>query len=380
MADRVRAVVLREPGAAVAVEEVDLSEPRDDEILVRVAAAGVCRSDLHFADGILGEGRWPMVLGHEGAGVVEGVGKNVTRVAAGDRIAFSFVPACGGCRPCRSGRPNLCEAAGRAALRGRLLDGTSRLRLDGADLQHCLLTSCFAERAVLAEAGAIPLPDGIPLWQAALLGCGVMTGVGAVRNTARVQPGETACVVGCGGVGLHVIAGARLVGASAIVAVDRDPAKLELARRRGATHALDVGEGPRTVRKLTDGGVDYAFEVVGLPETIRFAWDALRPGGSAVVVGLAGRGVEISLPAIEFLSEKSVLGCYYGSADIAADLPELVQLVVDGQLELGEVVSHFTELDGVQDALERLRAGEGARTIVVLDPELAEAPATTAPA
>jgi S-(hydroxymethyl)glutathione dehydrogenase/alcohol dehydrogenase len=358
----------------VTVAQVELAPPRDDEVLVRVAAAGVCRSDLHFAEGILGEGRWPMVLGHEGAGVVEEVGSDVTRVVPGDRVAFSFVPACGDCRPCRSGRPNLCETAGRAALRGTLLDGTSRLRFDGQELQHCLLTSCFAEHAVLAEAGAITLSDGVPLWQAALLGCGVMTGIGAVRNTARVQPGETVCVVGCGGVGLHVVAGARLAGASAIVAVDRDPEKLELARRRGATEALDTSVGPRAVRRLTDGGVDWAFEVVGLPETIRFAWDTLHAGGSAVVVGLAGRGVEVSLPAIEFLSEKSLLGCYYGSSDIAVELPELVRLVVEGKLDLGDVVSHFTDLDGVQEALDRLRAGEGARTIVVVDPELADAP------
>jgi S-(hydroxymethyl)glutathione dehydrogenase / alcohol dehydrogenase len=370
----VKAVVLHEPHVAVAVEDVELAAPQDDEIVVRVAAAGVCRSDLHFAEGILGERRWPMVLGHEGAGVVESVGAGVSRAAPGDRVAFSFVPACGRCGPCLSGRPNLCEAAGRAALRGTLLDGTSRLRLDGDELQHCLLTSCFAERAVLAEAGAIPLPDGIPLWQAALLGCGVMTGVGAVRNTARVQPGDAVCVVGCGGVGLHVIAGARLAGAAAIVAVDRDLAKLELARKRGATHSLDAAEGPRAVRKLTDGGVDYAFEVVGIPETIRFAWDTLRPGGNAVVVGLAGRGVEVSLPAIEFLSEKSILGCYYGSANVAVELLELVRFVADGELELGEVVSHFTDLAGVQDALDRLRRGEGARTIVVVDSELADAP------
>ena len=368
-----RAVVLREPGS-VAVKDVELAPPRADEVLVRVVAAGVCRSDLHFTDGVLGEGRWPMVLGHEGAGVVEAVGEKVTRVTPGDRVAFSFVPACTRCRMCLSGRPNLCEKAGRAALHGSLLDGTSRLRLDGAELQHCLLTSCFAEHAVLAEAGAIPLPDGIPLWQAALLGCGVMTGVGAVRNTARVEAGESVCVVGCGGVGLHVIAGARLAGASAIVAVDLDPGKLGLARRRGATHVVQAEEGPGAVRKLTEGGVDHAFEVVGLPETIRFAWDALRPGGSAVVVGLAGRGVEVSLPAIEFLSEKSILGCYYGSANIAVELPELVSLAADGTLELGDVVSHFTDLDGVQGALDRLRAGEGARTIVLVDPEQADAP------
>jgi S-(hydroxymethyl)glutathione dehydrogenase/alcohol dehydrogenase len=375
---RIRAAVLREPGSPVVTETVELDPPRDDEVLVRVAAAGVCRSDLHFAEGELGAGRWPMVLGHEGAGVVEEAGARVTHVAPGDRVAFCFVPACGQCSFCRSGRPNLCAAAGSAALRGSMLDGTSRLRSeDGSGLQHCLLTSCFAERAVVAAAGAVPLPDFVPLWQAALLGCGVITGVGAVRNTARVRIGESVCVVGCGGVGLQVVAGARLAGASPIVAVDRDPAKLELALRRGATHAVDASDGAahRAVRRLTEGGADYAFEVVGLPETIRLAWDSLRPGGTAVVVGLAAKGVEVSLPAIEFLSEKSILGCYYGSANVSVELPELVRLVGDGRLELAEVVSHFTDLDGVEPALERLREGEGARTIVVLDPEAAEAPA-----
>jgi S-(hydroxymethyl)glutathione dehydrogenase/alcohol dehydrogenase len=364
---RIHAAVLREPGTPVRVEEVELDEPKDDEVLVRVAAAGVCHSDVRFADGALGEGRWPMVLGHEGAGVVESVGAAVTHVRPGDRVAFCFVPACGSCVRCREGKPNLCERAAVATLKGTLLDGTSRL----GELQHCLLTSCFAERAVVSAAGAIPLPDTIPLWQSALLGCGVVTGVGAVRNTARVREGESVCVVGCGGVGLQVVAGARLAGAAPIVAVDRDASKLELALRRGATHAVDAAEGPRAVKRLTGGGVDHAFEVVGRPETIRFAWDVLHPGGVATVVGLAERGAEVSLPAIEFLSEKSIRGCYYGSSNVAVDLPELVQLVVDGKLELADVVSHFTDLDGVEEALGRLRRGEGARTIVVIDAELA---------
>jgi S-(hydroxymethyl)glutathione dehydrogenase/alcohol dehydrogenase len=364
---RIRAAVLREPGAPVRVEEVELDEPRDDEALVRVAAAGVCHSDVRFADGALGKGRWPMVLGHEGAGVVESVGKDVAHVRPGDRVAFCFVPACGTCVRCAEGKPNLCERAAVATLKGTLLDGTSRL----GELQHCLLTSCFAERAVVSGAGAIPLPDTVPLWQAALLGCGVVTGFGAVRNAARVQPGESVCVVGCGGVGLQVVAAARHAGASPIVAVDRDPAKLELALGRGATDAVDAAEGPKAVKKLTGGGVDHAFEVVGRPETMRFAWDVLHPGGAATVVGLAERGAEVSLPAIEFLSEKTIRGSYYGSSDVAAELPQLAQLVADGRLELADVVSHFTDLDGVEEALERLRRGEGARTIVVVDSELA---------
>jgi S-(hydroxymethyl)glutathione dehydrogenase / alcohol dehydrogenase len=374
----VRAAVLREPGQPVRTEEVVLDDPRPDEVLVRVAAAGVCRSDLHFADGDLGDDRWPMVLGHEGAGVVESVGADVTHVGPGDHVAFCFVPPCGSCRRCREGRPNLCELAALATLKGTLLDGTSRLQLvDGSPLQHCLLTSCFAERTVVPAAGAIKLPDEVPLWQAALLGCGVVTGVGAVRNTAGVRIGESVCVVGCGGVGLQVVAAARLAGAATIVAVDRDPAKLELARGRGATHTVEAGDdgrrNAREIKKLTEGGVDHAFEVVGLPQTIRLAWDALHPGGTATVVGLAARGVEVALPAIEFLSEKSIRGCFYGSANVAVELPELVKLVADGRLELADVVSHFTDLDGVEDALGRLRSAEGARTIVVVDSDLAGA-------
>jgi Zn-dependent alcohol dehydrogenase len=364
---RIRAAVLHEPGD-VRVEDVELAPPKAGEVLVRIAAAGVCHSDVHLADGALGSGRWPMVLGHEGAGVVEAVGDGVTHVRPGDHVAFCFVPACGACRACRAGRPNLCEPAGERGFAGMLMDGTSRLSLDGETLQHGLMIACFAEHAVVDAAAAVPLPPELPLWQAALLGCGVVTGIGAVRNTARVQPGESVCVIGCGGVGLQVVAGARLAGADPIVAVDRDPAKLELALHRGATHAAGSAE---EVRAISGGGVDHAFEVVGRPETMRLAWDALRSGGTAVVVGLAPKGVEVALPAIEFLSEKGIVGCYYGSANVAEDLPALVELVADGRLDLGEVVSHVAGLDGVGEALDRLRRGEGVRTILLIDEALA---------
>jgi S-(hydroxymethyl)glutathione dehydrogenase/alcohol dehydrogenase len=373
---RTRAAVLREPGAPIVVEEVELAPPGEREVLVRVAAAGVCHSDVHLADGALGRGRWPIVLGHEGAGVVEAVGAGVTHVRPGDRVVFCFVPACGSCRTCRAGRPNLCEPAGARSVAGTLMDGSSRLRLsDGTVLQHGLMIACFAEHAVVDAAAVVPLPLDLPLWQAALLGCGVVTGIGAVRNAARVRAGESVCVIGCGGVGLHVVAGARLAGAEPIVAVDRDPAKLELALRRGATHAVDA-QGADAVLDLTGGGVDHAFEVVGNPETIRLAWDVLRPGATAVVVGLSPQGVEVALPAIEFLSEKAIKGCYYGSADVAAELPQLAELVAEGRLELDDVVSHVAGLDGVEEALGRLRRGEGARTILVVDRSLAgETPA-----
>ncbi len=364
-----RAAVLREPGQPVGVETVLLDPPRRDEVLVRVGAAGVCHSDLHLADGRLGAGRWPMVLGHEGAGVVVAVGAGVHAPAPGDRVVFSL-PACGACPPCRSGQRTLCETAATCGVGGNLLDGTSRLRTaEGTTLQHGLMIACFAEFAVVPAAGAIRLPGEVPLWQAALLGCGVITGIGAVKR-ARVQPGARACVIGCGGVGLQVIAGLRLAGAGQIIAVDRHPEKLDRARRRGATHVIDasgVAEVALAVLDLSGGGVEQAFEVVGSAATIRLAWDVLRPGGTATVVGLAPRGVEVSLPAIEFLSEKTVTGCYYGSTDPHTAIGELVALVRDGRLDLGDVVSHMASLQDVEAALERLRREEGARSIVVID-------------
>src|SRR6478672_2136800 len=337
-----RAAVLREPGKPVAIETVLLDPPKRGEVLVRVAAAGVCHSDVHLADGLLGVGRWPMVLGHEGAGVVTSVGEGVTTVAPGDHVAFCFVPSCGACEACRAGNATLCETAGRNGVAGMLMDGTSRLHaLDGSVLQHGLMVACFAEYAVVPAAGAVPLPAAIPLWQAALLGCGVVTGIGAV-NRAPLRVGDRVCVIGCGGVGLQVIAGARLAGAGTIIAVDTDPDKLELALRRGATHAVPAGSGSGStdvvgeVLAVSGGGVEHAFEVVGSPVTIRQAWDVLRPGGTATVVGLAPVGVEVSLPAIEFLAEKTITGSYYGSTDVHAALGQLVQLVLDGRLDVSD--------------------------------------------
>jgi len=372
---RIRAAVLHEPRTPLVLEEVELAPPRDDEVLVRVAAAGVCHSDVRLADGELGDGRWPLVMGHEGAGVVEGVGASVTHVAPGDHVGFCIVPACRACEECRAGRFHLCIPAGEHGPRGVLMDGTSRLSLPaGTPLQHALMTACFAERTVVPAAGAVPLPRELPLWQASLLGCGVVTAFGAVRNVARVQPGESAAVIGCGGVGLQVIAALRLAGADPIVAVDLAPEKLELALARGATHAVESGspETAARVALITGGrGVDRAFEVVGVPQTMRLAWDCLRPGGTAVVVGLAAKGVEVALPAIEFLSDKGIRGSYYGSGDAAADLPDLAELALRGELDLAGVVTAIEPLDAVNDALDRLRHGEGARTVLILDEELA---------
>lgn len=373
----VRAAVLHESPMPLVVEEVRLERPRAGEALVRVAAAGVCHSDLHLAEGHLGHGRWPTVPGHEGAGVVEEVGAGVGHVAPGDPVAFCFVPSCGTCLQCLAGRRNLCRTAADRSRAGTLLDGTSRLSLaDGRPLKHFNFVSCFAERCVVPAASAVPIPPALPMWQAALIGCAVVTGVGAVRHAARVRPGQSVAVVGCGGVGLQVIAGARLAGAHPIVAVDRHPAKLERALAAGASHALDSerDDPVSATLALTGIGVDHAFEVVGRPETVRLAWDLLRPGATAVVVGVVPRGVEVSVPGIELLAEKGLKGSYYGSGDPAADLAELARLAADGLLDLAVGISDLTDLDGIEAAFDRLRRGDGAaRTVVILDPALAGA-------
>jgi S-(hydroxymethyl)glutathione dehydrogenase / alcohol dehydrogenase len=371
---RIRAAVLSEPRQPLVIEEVELAPPRDDEVLVRVAAAGVCHSDVRLADGELGAGRWPMVMGHEGAGVVEAVGAAVTHVAPGDHVGFCIVPACRACAECTAGRFHLCLPAGENGPRGVLMDGTSRLsRADGTVLQHALMTACFAEYTVVAGHTAVPLPRELPLWQASLLGCGVVTAFGSVRNAARVEAGESAAVIGCGGVGLQVIAALRLAGAYPIVAVDLDPSKLDLALARGATDTVESGSAATAARvvRITGRGADHAFEVVGRPDTMRLAWDCLRPGGTAVVVGLAPHGVEVALPAIEFLSDKGIRGSYYGSGDAASDLPRLAELALSGELDLASVVTSVEPLEAVDDALDRLRRGEGARTVLIIDRELA---------
>jgi S-(hydroxymethyl)glutathione dehydrogenase / alcohol dehydrogenase len=382
---QMRACVLREPGS-LGTETVTLAAPKLGEVRVRMAAAGVCHSDLSLADGKLGEGRWPMVLGHEGAGVIDALGPGVSDELLGARVVLAMIVPCGQCESCRRGNRTLCEPAGARSYDGVLSDdgtltsytGSSRLTgQDGETLQHGISVACFAEYVVVPAAAVVPVPDSVPLWLASLIGCGVVTGFGAVSQAARVQIGERVCVIGCGGVGLQAITAAKIAGAGQVIAVDLQPEKLEQARQLGATHTV-LSDGPdpaAEVRELSSGGVDHAFEVVGLPVTMRLAWDTLRPGGAAVVVGLAARGAEVSLPAIEMLSEKRIIGSYYGSGDPGLSLRTLIGLADDGRLNLAEVVSHRIELDGIGEAFERLRHGEGNRSVVIINPELAEASA-----
>jgi S-(hydroxymethyl)glutathione dehydrogenase/alcohol dehydrogenase len=362
-----QAAVLWQPGAPVEILDVELAPPGEGEVLVRIAACGVCASDLHVVDGDLPE-TLPIVLGHEGSGVVVETGPGVEGLREGDHVVLALAPSCGECGACLRGRPRLCELAVRMSRTGGLADGTSRISIDGTTLHHFNGVSSFAEYAVVPESAAVPIRTDVPLQTASLVGCSALTGVGAVLNTAGVEAGSSVVVFGCGGVGLNVVQGARLAAADPIVAVDTRPEKLELAGRLGATETLLAGrdvDAARAVRKLTGGGADYAFEAIGLEETVRQAWTAVRPGGTAVVVGLMPKGSTLTIDPWGFIAEKTIKGCFLGSSTLDVDVPRLVDLYAEGKLELDGLVSRRLPLAELPDAFDRLRAGEAVRQIVV---------------
>ncbi|HJU52722.1 MAG TPA: alcohol dehydrogenase catalytic domain-containing protein [Acidimicrobiia bacterium] len=339
------------------LEEIELSAPGPGEVEVELRAAGVCHSDLHLALGHLGRRRFPTVLGHEGAGVVRTVGSEVRSVAPGDHVAFCFLPACGECRQCRRRQANLCEPGSRAAFSGTMLDGSFRMyRGDGSPLQQFLTVGAFAERTVVPEQSVVKMPPAVGFADAALLGCAVVTGFGAVRNKARVRAGDRVAVIGSGGVGLQVIAAAAAAGAEEIVAVDPTEAKAEFALAQGAT-AFVPPDG-------IAGAFDWVFEVVGRPETIATAWRLTAPGGAVVVVGIAPVGADVHIAAIDFASEKSLLGSFYGSGNPAQEIASLAQEILSGAIDLKRTVTHRTDLEGIDEAFERMQRGEGFRTLV----------------
>jgi S-(hydroxymethyl)glutathione dehydrogenase/alcohol dehydrogenase len=344
-------------GEKSSVEEIDLAAPGPGEVEVELRAAGVCHSDLHLALGHLGRRRFPTVLGHEGAGVVTKVGVGVESVVAGDRVAFCFLPACGECRQCKRDRANLCESGSRAAFGGTMLDGSYRMfRGDGSALQQFLGVGAFAQRTVVPQPSVVKMPDQISFADAALLGCAVVTGFGAVRNKAKVQTGDRVAVIGTGGVGLQVIAAAAAAGAEVVVAIDPMEAKAQLALDQGATAFV----APSDVK----GTFDWVFEVVGRPETIESAWSLTAPGGSVVVVGIAPVGTEARLAAIDFASDKSLMGSFYGSGNPAKEIATLAAEIVSGAIDLKRTVTHRSDIDGIEEAFARMQRGEGLRTLV----------------
>jgi S-(hydroxymethyl)glutathione dehydrogenase/alcohol dehydrogenase len=361
----VRAAVLYEFDAPLVVEELELDPPKAGEVLVRMAASGVCHSDLHVVKGIHPTDL-PVVLGHEGAGIVEEVGPEVRGLSPGDHVLLSWLPYCGHCAQCVRGRLNRCENV--AWYDATLEDGTCRFHRNGQRIHH-YNTSSFAERSVVPAQTAVRVDPDLPLSELALMGCAVMTGVGAVLNTARVRPGDTVAVVGCGGVGLNAVQGARIAGASRIVAVDVVRSKLDLALELGATDAVDAGEGDpvEAVRDLVPGGVDHAFEALGRPETIETTLGLTGRGGQSVLIGMAPPDARVPLDALTVtLEERCVRGSWYGSCVPLRDFPLLVDLYRDGRLRLDPMIVRCG-LDDVNEAFSRMEAGETARSVIVYD-------------
>ena len=360
-----KAAVMRTIGAPLSIEEIHIDRPGPREVLVRTVATGVCHSDLHVLEGSL-VNPLPPVLGHEPAGIVEAVGPEVRHVAPGDHVIGCLSAFCGTCEYCVAGRPNLCE--GEATIRS--VGEPPRLAKDGEPIAQFVHLSAFAARMLVHENALVRIRRDVPLDQVALIGCGVTTGLGAVFNRARVRPGETVAVIGCGGIGLSLVQGARIAGAGRIVAVDTAAWKLELAVRLGATETVDAAQGnpvPRVV-ELTAGGVDYAFEAIGLPATVRQAVRMTRKGGTVVMIGVVPAGTSVELPGADIvLREKAILGCMMGSNRFRVDMPRYVELYRSGQLRLDEMISARLPLEGVNDALEAMRRGTAARSVIVFD-------------
>ncbi|WP_328441415.1 Zn-dependent alcohol dehydrogenase [Streptomyces sp. NBC_00444] len=358
----VRAAVLPAIGSPLEITDIDLPDPGPDRIRVRLAAAGVCHSDLSLSNGTM-RVPVPAVLGHEGAGTVVAVGEGVTHLAPGDRVVLNWAPSCGSCHACSLGEVWLCANALNGAA-----DVHARRTSDGTDLHPGLNVAAFAEETVVSASCALPLPEGIPLTDAALLGCAVLTGYGAVHHSAKVQPGETVAVYGVGGVGLAALQAARIAGASKIVAVDVSPEKEELARAAGATDYVVASDTTaREIRALTGKqGVDVAVECVGRATTIRTAWDSTRRGGRTTVVGIGGKDQQVTFNALEiFHWGRTLSGCVYGNSDPAKDLPVLAEHVRAGRLDLGALVTERIALDGIPAAFENMLAGKGGRALVV---------------
>jgi S-(hydroxymethyl)glutathione dehydrogenase / alcohol dehydrogenase len=362
----ITAAILWEQATPLSVEAAVLDPPGAGEVLVEMKAAGVCHSDLHPARGDW-PAKTPLVLGHEGAGIVREVGAGVTRMRPGDHVVLCWAPACGECAPCREGRAALCDRVEKVSFRNRLPSGASRLHARGQDVAPFLGTACFSDFVVVPEAGAIPVSADVPFDALATIGCAVVTGVGAVANAARVPRGARVAVIGAGGVGLNVVQGAAIEGCSAIIAIDLRPVPLEIARTFGATDTLDASSDvPAAVRSLTSGrGADFVFDTVGSPATLSTALAAVRKGGTVVLTGLSRADSQGTFAMFPFvMQEKRLLGSVYGSANPATEIPRLVSLYQEGRLKLGELVSRTYPLERINDALGALAASDGARGVI----------------
>lgn len=361
---RCKAAILRQFNHPLAIEEIEVAGPRSGEVMVRIVSSGVCHSDLSSVKGLFGDAL-PSVLGHEGAGVVMEVGSDVKHVAVGDHVVLSWKPTCGRCRYCSRGRSHLCDQATWAD-GGHMRDGTSRLSFGGEKLFHYAGVSTFAEISVVDAQLVIPIDKSIPLANLCLIGCAVTTGVGAALNTAKIRRADSVAIVGCGGVGLSTIQGARIAGAATIIAIDRSARSLVLARELGATHTIDssVADPVEAVFKWTAGGVDVAFEAVGRRETMELAIKLLSRGGEAILIGVARSDVRVEFAPFTLVRrEHQIRGSYYGSASPTTEFPRLADLYRAGQLNLDSMV-RYRRLEEINDIFKEMESGSVGRDVI----------------
>ena len=367
---KVKAAVAWEAAKPLEIEQVDLEGPKQGEVLVRLAATGVCHTDAYTLSGRDPEGLFPSVLGHEGAGVVEDVGPGVTSVAPGDHVIPLYMPECRSCKYCLSGKTNLCITLRATQGQGLMPDGSSRLSQRGKRLHHYMGTSTFAERTVLPEIAVAKIREDAPLDKVCLLACGVMTGIGAVLHTAKVEPGSSVAVFGLGGVGLSVIQGAVMAGAERIIGIDTNPRKFELAKQLGATECLDpekVGDIVQHLVDATDGGVDYSFECIGHVEVMNQALACTARGwGQSIIIGVAGAGEEIHVRPFLLVTGRSWRGSAYGGTKGRTQLPGYVDRYMNGRLELDKFVTKTLPLKEINAAFDAMHAGEGIRSVILL--------------
>ena len=364
---RMKAAVLYGVNQPVVVEEVELDPPKAGEVLVKMVATGICHSDLHRYTGDSETQVFPIVLGHEGAGIVQEVGEGVTRVKAGDHVVLTFLPSCGKCHWCHTGHPNKCDLG--AHLReGKMLDGTTRIHgTDGSDIYNFLFNSTFAEYSVAPEASLVPVPEHLPLEKICLFGCGFTTGFGTATNKLHIRPGETITIIGCGGLGLAAIQGSRLSGAGKIIAVDIHPEKLEMAKKFGATHTVlnkhNVEEVIEQITEITWGlGSDYSIEFVGFDqsdETLSIAFQAIRKGGTMCMVGIGAKDKR-TLPVDPFtltIYRKKITGVLFGEAQFQTDIPRFAALYEQGEINLDDMITRELSLEQINDGFQAVLAG-----------------------
>jgi S-(hydroxymethyl)glutathione dehydrogenase/alcohol dehydrogenase len=364
-----RAAVAFEAGAPLELVEVDVAAPEAGEVLVRVVATGVCHTDAYTLSGADPEGLFPTILGHEGGGIVEAVGEGVTSLAPGDHVIPLYTPECGACRFCTSGKTNLCGAIRETQGRGVMPDGTSRFSLDGKPLYHYMGTSTFSEYTVLPEIALAKVRPDAPLEKVCLLGCGITTGIGAVLNTAKVEPGASVAVFGLGGIGLSVIQGAVMAKAERILAVDVNPAKFEMARALGATDFVNPEDHDAPIQQViverTDGGVDYSFECVGNVQLMRAALECCHKGwGVSTIIGVAGAGQEIATRPFQLVTGRVWKGTAFGGVKGRSQLPGMVDQYMDGQINIDDMVTHELPFERINEAFELMERGESIRSVI----------------